>query len=148
MNPPFLAIVDQAIDAAALAERTRTDACGAVVTFAGVVRERSQDDRPVDGLTYEAYPAMALGEMQAIADEARARFGGDIELALVHRTGSLAIGETSVVVVAAAPHRGPAFDACEYAIDELKARVEVWKQEHYTDGDVQWRENRAPAEAP
>ena len=95
-----------------------------------------------------AYPAMALGEMRAIAAEARARFGGDVELAIVHRTGALAIGETSVVVVAAAPHRGAAFDACEYAIDEVKARVEVWKQEHYADGDVAWRENRDRAEAP
>jgi molybdopterin synthase catalytic subunit len=123
----------------------RGNESGAVVTFLGVVRERSDDDRAVDGLSYEAYPAMALPEMRAIGREAELRFP-NARLAIVHRVGDLRIGEASVAVAAAAPHRADAFDACEYAIDELKRRVSVWKKEHYLDGDAAWRENapRAP----
>ncbi|MBV8150161.1 MAG: molybdenum cofactor biosynthesis protein MoaE, partial [Candidatus Eremiobacteraeota bacterium] len=76
-----------------------------------------------------------------IAEEAQGGFG-PCEIAIVHRTGDLSIGEASVVVVVAAPHRAAAFDACEYAIDELKKRVEVWKKEHYLDGDARWVDNR------
>jgi molybdopterin synthase catalytic subunit len=137
---PLIKLSRERIDCASLAEQIRTDACGAVITFEGVVRELSDDDRVVDGLSYETYPAMALEEMHKIAQEAIERFG-PCEIAIVHRFGDLSIGETSVAVVVAAPHRGPAFDACEYAIDELKARVEIWKKEHYVDGDASWREN-------
>lgn len=140
VRPALVKLSREPIDCASLAESVRTDACGAVVTFAGVVRELSDDERPVDGLSYETYPTMALAEMEKIADEAREKFG-PCEIAIVHRFGDLAIGETSVAVVVAAPHRGLAFDVCEYAIDELKARVEIWKKEHYLDGDATWREN-------
>ncbi|HXP94275.1 MAG TPA: molybdenum cofactor biosynthesis protein MoaE [Candidatus Binatia bacterium] len=139
-SAPLIKLSRERIDCAALAEKIRTDACGAVITFAGVVRELSDDERAVNGLSYETYPAMALEEMRKIAAEAQEQFG-PCEIAIVHRFGDLAIGETSVAVVVAAPHRGPAFDACEYAIDELKARVEIWKKEHYLDGDATWREN-------
>lgn len=118
----------------------RTAADGAVVAFLGVVRQRSDDDRPVDGLSYEAYPAMALPEMRTIAAEAQSRFAG-ARIAIVHRIGDLRIGEASVAIAASAPHRADAFDACEYAIDELKRRVSIWKKEHYTDGEATWREN-------
>jgi molybdopterin synthase catalytic subunit len=140
MAVPLVELSPDRIDCTALAERVRSDACGAVVTFAGVVRELSDDDRPVNGLSYEAYPAMALDEMRKIAHEAQAKFG-PCEIAIVHRFGDLAIGETSVAIVVAAPHRAAAFDACEYAIDELKARVPIWKKEHYLDGSATWREN-------
>jgi molybdopterin synthase catalytic subunit len=140
MAVPLVELSRDRIDCTALAERVRSDACGAVVTFAGVVRELSDDDRPVNGLSYEAYPAMALDEMRKIAHEAQAKFG-PCEIAIVHRFGDLAIGETSVAIVVAAPHRAAAFDACEYAIDELKARVPIWKKEHYLDGSATWREN-------
>lgn len=140
MAEPQIALTREPLDAAALAASVRTDACGAVVTFAGVVRELSDDERAVDGLSYETYPAMALAEMRRIADEAQERFG-PCEIAIAHRFGDLAIGETSVAIAVAAPHRGRAFDACEYAIDELKARVEIWKKEHYVDGAATWREN-------
>jgi len=97
------------------------------------------DERPVDGLMYEAYPAMALAEMQTIAHEARTQF--DVDVAIVHRTGALALGEASVGIAAASAHRGVAFDACEFVIDQLKLRVPVWKKEHYLDGDATWRAN-------
>ena len=137
----FVALVQQPIDVDDLLQRVRTDACGAVALFLGVVREQ-HDGRSVRGLSYEAYPAMAVEQMQQIAGEAVERWG-PCEIAIVHRTGDLAIGEASVAVAVGAPHRGEAFDACEYAIDELKRRVEIWKKEHYIEGDAVWVDNRA-----
>ena len=140
----MFAIVDRPIDSAEVAASVRTDACGAVVLFVGIVRERADDDRPVTGLTYEAYERMAVREFETIASEARERFGA-CEISILHRVGDLQVGETAVVVAVAAAHRGNAFDACEYAIDELKARAPIWKREHYADGDMQWKENACGA---
>lgn len=143
----MIAIVTEPIDIAALIAAVRTDACGAVATFLGVVREFTPGEaRPVERIRYEAYPAMALPEMETIAAETRANFG-PLEIAIVHRTGDLALGEASVAIAVATPHRGAAFDACEYAIDQLKARVAVWKQERYPDGEAHWRANTV-AERP
>jgi len=131
----------QPLDVGAMARSVQTDAHGAVVTFLGTTRETSPGDlRPVAALEYEAYPAMAVAEMETIAREARERFG-PLEIAMMHRTGRVALGEPSVAVVVAAPHRGPAFDACRYAIDALKARVAVWKREVYRDGGAAWIAN-------
>jgi len=133
----------EAIDVGALVAAVKTDAHGAVVTFLGTTRETSPGDpRPVAALEYEAYEAMALAEMEAIAGEAETRFG-PLGVAMVHRTGRVALGEPSVAVVVAAPHRGKAFEACRYAIDALKARVAVWKREIYRDGDAAWIANTA-----
>jgi molybdopterin synthase catalytic subunit len=133
----------KAIDVEALAVAVKTDQHGAVVTFLGTTRETSPDDpRPVAALEYEAYEAMAVPEMEAIAREAEERFG-PLGIAIVHRTGRVALGEPSVAVVVAAPHRGKAFDACRYAIDALKSRVAVWKRELYRDGDAAWIANTA-----
>ncbi len=132
------------LDAQALVRAVRTDAHGAVVTFLGTTRETSPDDpRPVAALEYEAYDAMAVAEMERIAAETRERFG-PLGIALMHRTGRVALGEPSVAVVVAAPHRGKAFDACRYAIDALKSRVEVWKREVYRDGGGAWIANTPP----
>jgi molybdopterin synthase catalytic subunit len=139
-------IVREPLDAAALAEALKTDGCGAIVTFAGVVRDRSDDGRLVTGLAYEAYDALAVAEFETIAAEARARFG-PCEMTIAHRAGDVRIGEAAVVVVVAAPHRGAAFDACEYAIDELKARAPIWKHERYADGDSTWKENTVRTES-
>jgi molybdopterin synthase catalytic subunit len=129
------------LDVAALVRGVRTEAHGGVVTFLGTTRETSPDDpRPVEALEYEAYPMMAVAEMEAIANETEERFG-PLGIAMVHRTGRVALGEPSVAVVVAAPHRGAAFDACRYAIDALKARVAVWKREVYRDGDTAWIAN-------
>jgi molybdopterin synthase catalytic subunit len=78
--------------------------------------------------------------MQALAEEARRRWAVT-DLAIVHRTGTLRIGETSVVIAVAAPHRGEAFDACEWLIDELKRTVPIWKKEVYTEGEA-WVDDR------
>jgi molybdopterin synthase catalytic subunit len=139
-------ITDKPLELAPLIADVRADDCGAIVAFLGVVRATADDGRVVDGLTYEAYPVMALPEMEAIAAETESKFGG-AHVAIVHRVGELAVGEPSVAIVVAAPHRGVAFDACEYAIDELKTRVPIWKKEHYASGEAAWRENagRAPS---
>ena len=128
------------IDVAEVARGVRSDACGAVVTFAGVVRETSDDGRAVSGLSYEAHDTMAIDEFKRIAAEAREQFGL-CTVAIVHRTGDLAVGDVAVAVAVAAPHRGAAFDACEYAIDELKRRAPIWKKEQYAGGAGVWREN-------
>lgn len=136
----MFAITREPIDPRAVEATVWSPSCGGIVTFGGVVRERSDDDRAVIGLAYEAYDALAIAEFEVIANEARERFG-DVRVAIVHRVGELAIGETAVVVSVASAHRAQAFDACEYAIDELKRRAPIWKKERYVDGHDEWRSN-------
>ncbi len=121
---------------------------GALVLFVGQTRESPGTPAPgeeaeaarfagrsVEGLEYEAYEAMALPVLGLIADEIAERFGVT-RLAILHRTGNVPLGVASVIIAAAAPHRGAAFDACRYAIDELKARAPIWKAERFSDGAV------------
>jgi molybdopterin synthase catalytic subunit len=109
---------------------------GAALLFWGVVREEN-DGRAVSRLEYSAYQPMAEREMRRIADEARERFcTGAIHL--VHRVGMLEIGEASVAIVVAAPHRAEVYEASRYLIEELKRRVPVWKREGYVDGATAW----------
>jgi len=131
------------LDLAALSAAVKGDDAGGLVTFVGYVRATADDARPVTGLSYEAHRDLALAEMGAIAAEASTRFGA-ARVAIAHRLGELGIGEAAVAIAVAAAHRAEAFDACEYAIDELKRRVPIWKKEHYRDGGAQWRENPAP----
>lgn len=133
-------IVDSAIDVAALERAIRSPECGGVVTFLGVVRDRASDGREVDGLEYEAHREMALAEFALIAAEATAKWP-DSRVVVVHRVGALKIGEIAVAVCSAARHRGDAFRACEYTIDELKKRAPIWKKERYLDGTAEWVEN-------
>ena len=128
-------ITTEPIDVEALYRAVLRDRDGAVVTFHGVVREYSDSGRAVRYLEYEAYPEMAEAQMRAIGAEIKRRWDID-DVAMVHRIGRLEIGEASVVIAAAAPHRGEAFDACEYAIDTLKATVPIWKKEVFADGEV------------
>lgn len=137
----MIGLSDAGLDVAALVRAVQSDAHGAVVTFLGTTRATSPGDpRPVVALEYEAYDTMAIAELETIAREARERFG-PLEIAMMHRTGRVALGEPSVAIVVAAPHRGAAFDACRYAIDAVKARVAVWKREVYRDGDTAWVAN-------
>ena len=135
-----MTITTAPIDAAAwreaLVQAVPALAAGGIVVFEGVVRDHSAG-RPVVSLEYEAYPALAVREGERILAEARGRFAVEAAVA-VHRTGHLALGETAVWVGVAAAHRGAAFDACRYVIDELKARVPIWKREHYADGPAEW----------
>lgn len=114
----------------------KTPADGAVVTFDGIVRNNF-DGRAVRYLEYEAYAAMAEKKMAEIAEEMRNKFAvGDV--AMVHRIGRLEIGESSILIAVAAPHRRPAFEACAYAMDRVKEEVPVWKKEFFTDGESHW----------
>ena len=109
---------------------------GAVVTFDGIVRNNF-DGRQVRYLEYEAYAAMAEKKMADIAAEVQAKFAvGDV--AMVHRIGRLEIGESSILIAVAAPHRQPAFEACAYAMDRVKQDVPVWKKEFFADGESHW----------
>jgi len=110
---------------------------GALALFVGVVRNENQG-RPVLRLEYEAYEEMALEVLREVAAEARRRWRVSA-VRLVHRIGRLEIGEASVAVAVAAPHRAEAFGACRFAIDTLKARAPIWKREFYADGAV-WLE--------
>lgn len=109
---------------------------GAVVTFDGIVRNNFEG-RPVQHLEYEAYAAMAEKKLAEIGAEVRQKFAvGNI--AMLHRIGRLEIGESSIVIAVAAPHRHAAFEACAYAMDRVKEAVPVWKKEFFADGDTHW----------
>lgn len=111
-------------------------AAGACVCFEGWVRNHN-DGESVQALEYEAHEALAAREGQRILDEAAARFSLHTAAA-EHRTGYLAIGDCAVWVGVTSSHRGEAFEACRYIIDELKARLPIWKKEHYVDGQSGW----------
>jgi molybdopterin synthase catalytic subunit len=119
---------------------------GAVCVFLGTVRDVNEG-RAVVKLEYEAYASMAVAEMARIADEIAAEEPG-VRLAVVHRTGMLAVGDVAIVCAASAPHRGEAYRACRALIDRVKARVPIWKREHGPDGAywVGWQDARCPAE--
>jgi molybdopterin synthase catalytic subunit len=125
------------IDLAALSETTPAD--GALCLFVGAVRDHNRG-RTVVRLEYEAYEEMALPLMEEIAAEALRRWPVT-DVRLVHRLGSLQVGEPSVAVAVASPHRDEAFAACRYAIDTLKATVPIWKKEFYADGE-EWQDQR------
>jgi molybdopterin synthase catalytic subunit len=130
------AIVEHAIDAAALLREVAGVDAGATSLFLGTVRDVN-DGRQVSGMEYTAYGAMAEREMAAIAAEAAERFGVE-RIVIEHRIGALELGDVSVAIAVAHAHRAPALDATRYAIEELKRRVPVWKREHYVDGTREW----------
>ena len=136
MTTSRFALSEQVLDPVALGQALLDPSAGAAVTFEGWVRNH-HGDVPVTALEYEAYAPIAEAEGLRILDEAAARY--EIVAAFGrHRTGLLAIGECAVWVGVSAAHRGAAFDACRYIIDELKARVPIWKKEHYVDGPSGW----------
>jgi molybdopterin synthase catalytic subunit/molybdopterin converting factor small subunit len=127
-------ITDAPIDVAAIIASSGTSRDGAVATFIGRVRDHN-DGVAVQRMDYEAYAEMAEVEMRRIGDELFAR-GGISTITIVHRVGALLIGDASVVVVVAAPHRDTAFPACQEALELIKSTVPVWKREHRADGAV------------
>ena len=131
----MVSLVREPIALAALQGTAAQD--GALAFFVGVVRNENAG-RPVLRLEYEAYEEMALSEMQAIDREARRRWP-ITEIRIVHRLGRMEIGEASVAVAVASPHRDEAFEACRFVIDTLKKTVPIWKKEFYADGAV-WLE--------
>jgi molybdopterin converting factor subunit 1 len=140
----FFELTTDAIETGAVARRVVPHECGATVTLDGYVRELTRGRRTLY-LIYEAYAPMALSEMQRLGREAHTRFE-IAHIGIVHRTGRLEIGETSVVISVSAPHRRAAFEACEWAIRELKRTVPIWKKEFYEDGEVWVEGEGAPEE--
>lgn len=130
----FAAITREPVDTREVIARILKPEDGAFVNFEGVVRNNTKG-RATRFLDYECYEAMAIGTMAALAREIRAAHA-ITSLAMVHRLGRMEISETSVVVVAAAPHRRPAFDAALEGINRLKKTVPIWKKEHFEDGEV------------
>lgn len=130
----FFELTTETIDVGAAARRIVPPECGATVTLDGYVREWTRGRR-TRYLVYEAYVPMALREMRRLGEEAHQRFE-ITHIGIVHRTGRLGIGETSVAIAVSAPHRRAAFEACEWAIRELKRTVPIWKKEYFEDGEV------------
>lgn len=130
----FFELTTNAIDVGSVARRVIPPECGATVTLDGYAREWTRGRRTLY-LIYEAYPPMAISEMQRLGREAHERFA-IAHLGIVHRTGRLEIGESSVVISVSAPHRRAAFEACEWAIRELKRTVPIWKKEVFEDGEI------------
>jgi molybdopterin synthase catalytic subunit len=108
--------------------------CGAVVLFSGTIRDHAEGRDGVEHLTYEAYEEQVVPRFTEIGAEVRRRWPDAGRIALLHRTGRLELGESSVVVVVSAPHRGEAFDAARYAIDALKESAPIWKHEVWAGG--------------
>ena len=130
----FFELTTEPLDVGAIARRVVPRRSGATVTLDGYAREWTRGRRTLH-LEYEAYAPMALSEMKRLGSEAHRLF--DIaHIGIVHRTGRVEIGETSVVIAVSAPHRRAAFEACEWAIKELKRTVPVWKKEFFEDGEV------------
>jgi molybdopterin synthase catalytic subunit len=133
-NKDFFELTTDPIDVGAVARRVVPPECGATVTLDGYAREWTRGRRTLH-LVYEAYAPMALSEMQYLVAQVHEKFE-IAHIGIVHRTGRLDIGETSVVIAVSAPHRRAAFEACEWAIRELKRTVPIWKKEFFEDGEV------------
>ena len=130
----FFELTTEPIDVGDVARRVVLPECGATVTLDGYAREWTNGRRTLY-LIYEAYETMALSELQRLGQQAKERFP-IAHIGIVHRTGKLEIGETSVVIAVSAPHRKAAFEACEWAIRELKRTVPIWKKEVFEDGEI------------
>lgn len=130
----FFELTTDPIDVGAVARRVVPPECGATVTLDGYAREWTRGRRTLH-LVYEAYAPMALSEMQYLGARVHEKFE-IAHIGIVHRTGRVDIGETSVVIAVSTPHRRAAFEACEWAIRELKRTVPIWKKEFFEDGEV------------
>lgn len=130
------ALTQSPIDVALLLEAAARPECGAVNLFLGTTRDH-HEGRRVLRLEYEAHEAMAQAALSALEAEAREKFEL-ADVAIVHRLGVVPVAEASVAVVVSSAHRGPAFEASRWIMDELKRRVPIWKKEHFEDGGAEW----------
>ncbi|HJT58359.1 MAG TPA: molybdopterin converting factor subunit 1 [Ktedonobacteraceae bacterium] len=134
---PLISITREPLNRAALIEAVSHPSVGGIVVFEGVVRDNARG-KSVRYLEYDVYAEMAIQQIRSIVTEAQQRWGVE-RVAVAHRIGRLEIGEASVIVVVATPHRGEAFEACRYIIDTLKTTVPIWKKEVATNGE-EWVE--------
>ncbi len=130
----LVALVREPIDAAAIERAIKAGSDGAVCIFDGIVRDNTRGRQTLH-LDYEAYAEMALNQMRLLRSEAIEHYGVR-EVAIVHRLGRLAVGETSIFIAVSSAHRGAAFEACRWVIDTLKKTVPIWKKEQFVDGAV------------
>ncbi|CAB4964217.1 unannotated protein [freshwater metagenome] len=141
LTPPtsddWIALTDQSLDVGIATDWVALPGCGAVVVFSGLVRDHADGSSGVTHIDYEAWAEQVTPRLTAVADEARRRWPDLGRVALWHREGRVLLSESSVVVAVSSPHRGAAFDACEFAIDTLKESVPIWKKEFF-DGGSQW----------
>ena len=129
-------VSNRPIDADAAKKAVADKSCGALVVFEGWIRDHNEGQK-VERLEYEVYRPVAEKEGARIIDEAIERFGVS-HAVCIHREGLLELGEIAVIVCVSSPHRGEAFDACRYIIDETKTRLPIWKKEHYVSGISEW----------
>lgn len=134
---PLISITGEPLDRNKLVSAVSHPSVGGIAVFEGVVRDHARG-KDVHYLEYDVYPEMAIKQIRTIIDEAQRRWGAE-RVAVAHRIGRLEIGETSVIVVVATPHRAEAFEACRYIIDTLKTTVPIWKKEVATSGE-EWVE--------
>jgi molybdopterin synthase catalytic subunit len=139
----WLALTSEALPVGDVYEWAGRPDCGAIVLFSGTVRDHAEGRDGVEHLTYEAYEEAVVPQMAAIAAEARRRWPMIGRIALLHRTGRLELGESSVLAVVSTPHRPEAFEAARFAIDALKASVPIWKHETWRDGSA-WGTGATP----
>lgn len=137
---PFSALAQRPIDFAKVLETVKSERCGAVDLFIGAVRNH-HEGKKVEAVTYEAFAPLAVKTLEEIRMKAESDHGARVSIA--HRIGTLQVGEISLCVAAAAPHRVEAYNACRQAVEQIKARLPVWKKEHYADGGSAWLEGCA-----
>ncbi|MCB0488663.1 MAG: molybdenum cofactor biosynthesis protein MoaE [Cyclobacteriaceae bacterium] len=140
----MIKITEKAIDVQKVIDTASSLGAGAVNVFIGTVRNTAHQKNVV-WLEYEAYEAMAVAEIRKVIDEAAAKWGL-LGWAVSHRIGTLKPGEVAVVVAVSAPHRKESFDACQYIIDNVKAKAPIWKKEVFEDGE-EWVDARPMATA-
>ena len=133
----WIGVTDDELSVGAAYDWCVLPSCGAVVLFSGTVRDHAEGREGVQQLTYEAYEEHAVTKMAELVDELRARWPVVGRVVLLHRTGTLQLGESSVLVVVSSPHRPEAFEAGRFGIDALKASVPIWKHEVW-DGGEDW----------
>jgi molybdopterin synthase catalytic subunit len=134
---PFIQITREPLDSSALIAAVNDPGAGGIVVFEGVVRDNARG-KQIRYLEYDVYPEMAIQQIRKIIAEAEKRWNVD-RVAVAHRIGRLEIGEASVIIVVATPHRAEAFEACRYIIDTLKTTVPIWKKEVAMNGE-EWVE--------
>ena len=130
----WLALTADELPISAIYEWCVRPDCGAVVLFSGTVRDHADGRTDVTSLEYEAYNEAVIPVFAKIADETRRRFDGARRIAILHRTGEMSLGESSVVVAVSSAHRPVAFDAARFAIDALKESAPIWKKENWVGG--------------
>jgi len=130
------ALVDRPIDIVAIVSEVARTSNGATLLFIGTVRDVN-NGRAITGMDYTAYASMAIRELTEILGEAAQQFETE-DIVVEHRVGTLGLGDASVAIAVAHAHRGPAYDASRYVIEQLKQRVPIWKLEHYVDGSREW----------